>query len=191
MDAAAFTLPAIRGVGIPLQYSFRLYFRSLYGNCKFSHSILEKFPEIDYMDTFVLRAGTTMTPTLCSGRNDAAAAAFYRTSSQLGTFVNLFINGDYKGYYNLCERVDEDFCQHGLTATRMGHSRWVAPASGSSYLEPVMETWWLSMRSSIMHKITTWPSALLCRCRAADGYDGVCRLYHCAMLGRQLGLAAK
>ena len=28
-----------------------------------------------------------------------------------GRMVNLFINGNYKGYYNLCERIDEEFLQ--------------------------------------------------------------------------------
>jgi len=28
-----------------------------------------------------------------------------------GRMVNLFINGSYKGYYNLCERIDEEFLQ--------------------------------------------------------------------------------
>ena len=26
-----------------------------------------------------------------------------------GTFANLYLNGDYKAYYNPCERLDHDF----------------------------------------------------------------------------------
>jgi hypothetical protein len=29
-----------------------------------------------------------------------------------GTFANLLINGDYKGYYNITEHISESFCQH-------------------------------------------------------------------------------
>jgi hypothetical protein len=35
------------------KYSMRLYFRSRYGESKLRHSILEKFPEVEEMDTFV------------------------------------------------------------------------------------------------------------------------------------------
>jgi hypothetical protein len=133
-----YTLPAIQGRWYyPYKYSFRLYFRSLYGNSKFSHSILEKFPEIDYMDTFVLRAGHN-DDTNPFVRDEMMRRLQHYTGhrASLGTFVNLFINGDYKGYYNLCERVDEDFCQQWFNSDKEWDIvGWVAPASGSSYLE--------------------------------------------------------
>ena len=32
-----------------------------------------------------------------------------------GTFANLFLNGEYRGYYNPCERIDDEFLRlhHG------------------------------------------------------------------------------
>jgi hypothetical protein len=94
------------------KYSMRLYFRSRYGESKLRHSILEKFPEVEEMDTFVLRAGHNdqTNPFI---RDEMIRRLQYRTGHQAsrGTFVNLFINGSYKGFYNLCERLDEGYFQ--------------------------------------------------------------------------------
>jgi hypothetical protein len=94
------------------KYSFRLYFRGIYGNGKLEQPILEQYPHVDQMDTVVLRAGHN-DQTNPFVRDEMIRRLQYHTGhdASLGTFVNLFINGSYKGYYNLCERIDEDFCQ--------------------------------------------------------------------------------
>jgi hypothetical protein len=119
------------------KYSFRLYFRSKYGDTKFRHSVLPKFPEVKEMDNFVLRAGHN-DQTNPFVRDEMIRRLQYQMGNQAsrGTFVNLFVNGVYKGYYNLCERIGEDFCQQWFNSTKdWDVVGWVVPAEGSSYLE--------------------------------------------------------
>lgn len=101
------------------KYSLRLYFRTLYGDSLLRHPILEQFPEVDKMDAVVLRAGHNdqSNPFV---RDEMIRRLHYYMGhyGSLGTFVNLCINGSYKGYYNLCERIDEDFCQKYYDSNR-------------------------------------------------------------------------
>jgi len=89
--------------------SFRLYFRGDYGEKRLEHPL---FPgaRVEDFDVLTLRAG------LNDFRNP-----FYRDEllrrlhidmghiGSHGIFANLFLNGDYKGYYNAVERLDEEF----------------------------------------------------------------------------------
>ncbi len=94
------------------KYSFRLYFRSVYGDSFFRHPVLEQFPDVDKMDTIVLRAGhNDQTNPFVRDEMIRRLHYYMGHEASLGTFVNLFVNGSYKGYYNLCERIDEEFCQ--------------------------------------------------------------------------------
>ncbi|MFN0067929.1 MAG: lamin tail domain-containing protein, partial [Limisphaerales bacterium] len=97
------------------KYSFRLYFRGEYGQGRLEYPL---FPETtqESFDTIVLRAGMN------DHTNPYLTDEFVRTLARdtgqpaaVGTFVHLFINGVYRGYYNPCERVDVDFLQayHG------------------------------------------------------------------------------
>ena len=116
------------------KYSLRVYFRSLYGDSLLRHSILEKFPEVEKMDTFVLRAGHN-DQTNPFVRDEMIRRLQSRMGHQAsrGTFVNLYVNGIYKGYYNLCERIDEGYCQQWFNSDKewdvLG---WVQP---DNYLE--------------------------------------------------------
>jgi len=94
------------------KYSFRLYFRGEYGKKELDSPILSRFPDANLFDTLVLRAGHN-DRTNPFVRDEMVRRLQYYTGNHasLGTFVNLFINGSYKGYYNLCERLDEDFFQ--------------------------------------------------------------------------------
>ncbi|MBN2511312.1 MAG: lamin tail domain-containing protein, partial [Sedimentisphaerales bacterium] len=119
------------------KYSFRLYFRSLYGDTAFNHAVMDQFPEVDKIDTLVLRAGHNdqSNPFV----RDEMIRRLQNTMghySSRGTFVNLFINGDYKGYYNLCERIDEDYCQQWFDSDlKWDVVGWVVPGNTASYLE--------------------------------------------------------
>ncbi|MEN6307692.1 MAG: lamin tail domain-containing protein [Anaerohalosphaeraceae bacterium] len=119
------------------KFSFRLYFRSLYGDTAFNHAVLDQFPEVDKIDTLVLRAGHNdqSNPFV----RDEMIRRLQNDMGQYGsrgTFVNLFINGDYKGYYNLCERIDEDFCQQWFDSDQKWDVvGWVVPGNTPSYLE--------------------------------------------------------
>jgi hypothetical protein len=93
------------------KYSFRLYFRGDYGAGRLEYPLIEEIP-IRSFDTITLRAGMN-DPTNPFIRDEFARrllAAVGQVSPR-GTFVRLFLNGRYKGYYNPTERVDLDFLQ--------------------------------------------------------------------------------
>lgn len=97
------------------KYSFRLYFRGEYGAGRLEYPI---FPEstLESYNTLHVRAGMN------DHTNPFIKDEFVRRltldlglTACHGTFVYLFLNGVYKGMYNPCERVDDDFLQayHG------------------------------------------------------------------------------
>ncbi len=102
------------------KYSFRLYFRGEYGQGRLQWRL---FPNttVASFDTIVLRAGMN------DPSNPFLKDEFVRQlSSEMGqpashgTFVHLFLNGAYRGYYNPAERIDPDFLQ----AYHVGGDRW-------------------------------------------------------------------
>lgn len=119
------------------KYSFRLYFRGEYGQGRLNFPL---FPgtTVDSFDTIVLRAGMN------DASNPFIKDEFCRQlSSDLGipashgTFVHLFLNGVYKGYYNPAERIDDGFLQtyHG------GGDQWDLMASFSELREGDTASW--------------------------------------------------
>lgn len=119
------------------KYSFRLYFRGDYGQGRLEYPL---FPEttVHSFDTIVLRAGMN-DPT-----NPFLTDEFVRTlardcgqPSPVGNFVHFFLNGVYKGYYNPCERFDDDFLNeyHGYSP------RWDAIAQGGEVREGDASAW--------------------------------------------------
>ena len=95
--------------------SQRLYFRNQYGSKDLNEQILAKFPEADKFDALVVRAGHNdiSNPFV---RDEMLRRLQYNLGhpASRGTFANLFINGDHKGYFNPCERLNEDFCQEAF-----------------------------------------------------------------------------
>lgn len=97
------------------KYSYRLYFRGDYGPGRLNYRI---FPEstLDSYNTLHLRAGMNdhSSPFIKDEYLRALTLDVGITACH-GTFVYLFLNGVYKGLYNPCERVDDDFLQayHG------------------------------------------------------------------------------
>ncbi len=108
--------------------SYRLYFRGDYGESRleypfFSDSVVQTFDQI------VMRAGHNdiSNPFL----RDELVRQLSSDMGQVachGTWVNYFLNGVYKGYYNPTERVEEGFLQswHG------GGSSWDILTVGSA-----------------------------------------------------------
>ncbi|MAT45868.1 MAG: hypothetical protein CMO35_00380 [Verrucomicrobiaceae bacterium] len=107
--------------GLPAsKYSFRLYFRGDYGPTMLHYPFFEG-SEVDLFDRITLRAGM-------NDHSNPFIVDEYVRRMQIesdnigarGTFVNLFINGEYKGYYNPTERIDDDFMRswHG------GNEEW-------------------------------------------------------------------
>lgn len=97
------------------KYSFRLYFRGEYGAGRLEQPI---FPNttVASFDTIVLRSGMNdhSNPFLKDEFVRQLAADLGQPASH-GTFVHLFLNGRYQGYYNPTERFDADFLRefHG------------------------------------------------------------------------------
>ena len=97
------------------KYSFRLYFRGDYGPTMLEYPFFEGSP-VKIYDRITLRAGM-------NDHSNPFVVDEYMRRMQIesgrvgarGNFVNLFINGDYKGYYNPTERIDDDFMRswHG------------------------------------------------------------------------------
>ena len=119
------------------KYSFRLYFRGEYGQGRLKQRL---FPNttLDEFDTIVLRAGMNdhTNPFIKDEFNRTLAGDVGQPASH-GTFVNLFLNGVYKGYYNPTERIDIDFLQayHG------GGRDWDVVASMSERREGDLTAW--------------------------------------------------
>ena len=91
------------------KYSFRLYFRGDYGAGRLEYPLFGDIP-VQSFDRIVLRAG--MNDHTNPFIKDEWARRLCSNVGQIsprGTFVNLFINGRYKGYYNPCERIDTKF----------------------------------------------------------------------------------
>lgn len=92
------------------KYSFRLYFRGMYGESWLKYSL---FPfEVDEFKSIVLRGGHNdqVNPFL----KDELIRRLYKDMGNVssgGTMSTLFINGEYRGYYNPCEHMKEEFCQ--------------------------------------------------------------------------------
>jgi hypothetical protein len=100
-----------------MKHSFRLLFKGDYGDTKLRYSLFEDSP-VDEFDTIILRANF----------NDAWGPSSYGARSQFirdewtrktmldigqpashGTFVHLYVNGQYWGLYNVVERPDAAF----------------------------------------------------------------------------------
>jgi len=93
------------------KFSFKLYFRSSYGENRLEYPL---FPasSIDRYRSIVLRGGhnDVYNPFI----KDELIRRLHKDIGAvdgIGIFVNIFINGEYKAFYNPCERIDEEFLQ--------------------------------------------------------------------------------
>jgi hypothetical protein len=93
------------------KFSFNLFFRSDYGNNRFDYPFFGAV-KVDRYQSIVLRAGHNDN---CSPfvKDEWTRRLFCEMGwpQVTGTFVNLYINGGYKYYYNPCERDDAKFFQ--------------------------------------------------------------------------------
>lgn len=109
------------------KFSYRLYFRGDYGAGRLEYPFFDDSP-LQSFDQIVLRAGHNdeTNPFL----RDELVRQLSSDTGQVachGNFVNLFINGVFKGYYNPVERVEEQFLQ----AYQGGGERWDVITVGS------------------------------------------------------------
>jgi len=92
------------------KFSFRLYFRGRYGQSWLEYPL---FPfEVERFKSIVLRGGHNdrVNPFI----KDELIRRLHKDMGHVdsgGTMANLFINGEYKGYFNPCEHIKDAFCQ--------------------------------------------------------------------------------
>ncbi len=126
------------------KYSFRLYFRGDYGPTTL------KFPwfegsEVQEFDRIVLRAGMNdhSNPFIVDEMVRRMQIDTGHVGSR-GNYVNLFVNGQHKGYYNSTERIDDDF----LRSWHGGDNEWDVIAQFGEVREGDTVAWNL-MRSIV------------------------------------------
>ena len=136
--------------GLPFsKYSFRLYFRGDYGPTMLDYPFFED-SEVELFDRITLRAGMNdhSNPFIV---DEMVRRMQFETKNVAarGNFINLFINGQYKGYYNATERIDDDFMRswHG------GDNRWDVIAQFGEVREGDSAEW-NSMRSIVGRDMT-------------------------------------
>ncbi|HMO66507.1 MAG TPA: CotH kinase family protein, partial [Verrucomicrobiota bacterium] len=119
------------------KYSFRLYFRGEYGEGPLRYPLFPGTTQGSF-DRVVLRAGMNdHTNPFLADEYVRALAADVGQPAALGTFVHLFLNGVYRGYYNPCERIDPDF----LRAYHGGGERWDGIAQMGEVREGDVTAW--------------------------------------------------
>lgn len=91
------------------KYSYRLYFRGDYGLSQLEYPLFPTTP-VSSFDKIVLRAGMNdhSNPFIVDELCRRLFADTGHISAQ-GTLVNFFLNGEYKGYYNPTDRIDDEF----------------------------------------------------------------------------------
>ena len=133
--------------------SYRFYFRGDYGDARLEYPV---FPDsvVQDFEQIVMRAGHNdiSNPFL----RDELARQLHADMGQVashGTWVNYFINGVYKGYYNPCERVEEGFLQnwHG------GGENWDILTVGSA-VQGGDNIAWNTMRTYVNNQDVTQPA---------------------------------
>lgn len=99
--------------------SFNFYFRNDFGGDPLEWPLFPNYPVTAFHD-MRMRAGKN-DPTNPFIEDEYMRRLYISTGQQgsRGMINTLFINGQYKGYYNLCEHVREDFLQrhHGGTSS--------------------------------------------------------------------------
>lgn len=139
--------------GLPFsKYSFRLYFRGDYGPTMLEYPFF-KGSEVEIFDRITLRAGMNdhSNPFIV----DELVRRLQIDTGNVGArgdFVNLFINGVYKGYYNATERIDDDFMRswHG------GDDAWDVIAQFGEVREGDASAW--NQLVSLLNRDMTDPS---------------------------------
>ncbi len=119
------------------KWSFRLYFRNSYSVDTLRHNLLPSQYSSNRFRVMAFRSngGDWQNPFI----NDELTRRlqiYMGSEGSWGTFVNVFINGQYKAYLNLCERLDEDFFKN----TYGSDNDWdIVKMQVNRYFEPILE----------------------------------------------------
>ncbi|MCP4256538.1 MAG: hypothetical protein GY774_03315 [Planctomycetes bacterium] len=92
------------------KFSLRLYFRSRYGESRLNYPL---FPfEVQEFKSIVLRGGhNDRTNPFIKDELQRRLHKDMGNVASVGTMANLFINGQYKGFFNPCEHIKDEFCR--------------------------------------------------------------------------------
>ncbi len=98
--------------------SLRLYFRGEYGQSRLEYPLIAQ-SDVEQFATVILRAGHNdrTNPFI----KDELLRRLHKDMGQAactGTYANLFIDGEYKGFYNPTEQVKEETCQEWFDSDR-------------------------------------------------------------------------
>ena len=91
------------------KFSFKLFFRNTYGDDELNYSIFP-FADTDRFKSIMIRGGhnDVYNPFI----KDEMLRRLHKDMGGVavtGTAINFFLNGQYKSFYNPCERLDQDF----------------------------------------------------------------------------------
>jgi hypothetical protein len=92
------------------KFSLRLYFRNRYGKRRLNYPL---FPfEVQEFKSIVLRGGhNDRTNPFIKDELQRRLHKDMGNVASVGTMANLFINGEYKGFFNPCEHIKDEFCK--------------------------------------------------------------------------------
>ena len=103
-----------RSGGINTKKAYRLYFRSVYGDTRLREPIFPDSPVANF-DKLVLRANyndSVRSSPIAAYIRDEVIRQVHADMGALsthGTWYNLFVNMEYRGVYNIVERMDKEF----------------------------------------------------------------------------------
>ncbi len=134
-----------RGGDFDTKKSYRMYFRGLYGDRELSYPVFDDELGVDDFDKLVLRANFNDRLRVGGGtliRDQLARDLHGQTGSTIsrGTWWNLFVNGQYRGVYNVVERLDAEF----LSAHFPESNQWYAIKTNNEIVdggEQTQEAW--------------------------------------------------
>ena len=136
--------------------SYKAYFRRAYGAGKLKYRLFED-TDVEIFDKLVLRANFNdafrdqVRATLI---RDQLSRDLYQEMGAVvshGTWRNVFINGEYRGVYNIVERMDREFLESHRPANDAG---WDVIKTRSEVLDGTAEQW-LELRSFLKSRDAT------------------------------------
>jgi hypothetical protein len=94
--------------------SYKLIFKSIFGQTQLRYPFFESAPvnadsAVDRFDRIVLRASKNMEVTYAGDQWTRDSEIAMSGASARGTYVHLYVNGEYRGLYNATERPDAWF----------------------------------------------------------------------------------
>lgn len=94
------------------KFSFRTYFRNEYGQDNLLNTLIPDSP-VENFKSLVIRGGhNDFTSPFIRDEMVRRLYADMGWYSSLGIFSNLYINGEYKGFFNIVEQLDQTFFQN-------------------------------------------------------------------------------